>query len=72
MRDRHQRISEDLLKEIEDIKIQRIKMGIDKKFISNARITSRIVKEPEWGSIKTKIIQLPRDMNLDKLRRIKK
>lgn len=52
-----QRIDEDFDMELEDIKIERIKRGIEKEMISNVRITNALVRHPSWKKIKEDIIQ---------------
>lgn len=66
IRTKNQRVSEDMIKELDDIKVERIKLGIDKRMIGTPRLTRRIVKEPEWASLKTKLIKMPRDPFLDR------
>lgn len=52
-------------REIADIKIQRVKLGIDRtKMISDRRITKAIINDREWENMKQRIIKLPRKEDL--------
>ncbi len=51
------RISNQFIKEIEDIKIERIKRGLDKKNKSDPRITLAITRCSLWPKMKEKIIE---------------
>lgn len=54
---RLRRIDEDFIEELEDIKVERIKCGIERGMISDRRITNAIVRNPDWKKIKEEIIQ---------------
>jgi len=65
IRSRLRRISDSFAKGgLDDIKIQRIKAGIDKNMISDARLTEAMVKEPEFQRLKDKLIRMPRKEQL--------
>lgn len=53
---RIQRIDEDFMEELEDIKIERIQRGVERRMISNVRITNAIIRHPEWKKMKDDII----------------
>ncbi len=53
---RIQRIDEDFLEELEDIKIERIKRGVERGMISNRRITNAIIRHQDWDKMKDDII----------------
>lgn len=50
------KIDEDFLKEIRDIKIERLKKGKDFKPRSDRRITKGLIRLPEWPKIKNDLI----------------
>jgi len=51
------RVDEDFLEEMEDIKLERIKKGIERGMISDRRITNAIARHPKWKEIKSDIIR---------------
>lgn len=53
--------SEEFWNEVRDIKLQRIKQGIDKDMMSSARITRGMIKQPEWTTLKSKLIKADRE-----------
>lgn len=53
---RIRRIDEDFVDEMDNIKTERIKKGIEKEMMSDRRITNAIVRCPEWKAMKGKII----------------
>jgi len=66
MRDRHERISETLKRELDKIKQERMK-GIDNKYprqISTAKLTDGLIRCAEWEIIKSKLIREPRREDL--------
>lgn len=58
--------SEEFWNEINNIKLERIKIGLDKEMLSSSRITKAITKQPEWDTLKKRLIRFPRDKTLDK------
>lgn len=60
------RIDEGLAKEFVDIRVK--KMPVEKKWISDRRITQAIRRHPYWSQIKTDIIKENLSLN-DKMRR---
>lgn len=49
---------------LDEIKVQRIKSGIDKKMISNSRITAALRRHPKIRGIKEDIIKA--DLSIDR------
>ena len=57
--------SKSFWKEVKEVKLGRIKNGVDKELISNERITDGIVRcDPEWKKIKEKLLKEPRKERL--------
>lgn len=52
------RMGEDFSKELEEIKEERIKRGIDKKRKSTRILTNQIIKHRDWETIKEDTILL--------------
>ena len=66
MRNRHERISETLIRELDKIKQERMK-GVDNKYprqISTAKLTDGMVRCAEWEAIRSKLIREPRREDL--------
>lgn len=61
---KHRRISNTFATELDQIKTTRIKTDMDTKFISDARLTEGIIKDPAWKDIKLRLNRMP---NKDKL-----
>ena len=51
------KVDPDFKKEIDDIKLERIKKGFDKKMRSDRRITKALRRLSSWEEIKKKIIE---------------
>jgi len=68
IKNRNQRVSDDMLKEVREIQRLRINNRLDPptRPLSMPRITSAMVKEPEWKLFKDRITKLPRNPLLDK------
>lgn len=65
IKSRLRRISDKFaIKGLDEIKIQRIKEGIDRDKISDVRLTEAMVKEPEFQRLKDKLIKMPRKEEL--------
>lgn len=62
--DRIRRISKEFAETLDRIKLERVKLGKDKKLMSDARLTDGIIKDPEFDRIKFKLIRMPRKENL--------
>lgn len=60
------RMSINFAKELDDIKLERIKMRTDRKMMGDTRLTEAMIKQPEWQSLKVKLARLPRNPRLDK------
>jgi len=52
------RMGEDFSRELEDVKDERLKRGIDKKRKSTRRLTNLIVKHRDWKTIKEDTIEV--------------
>lgn len=59
-RARNRWVSEDFARELDNIKLERIKTGVDKKIINDARITDSLIKDLDFEKIKRRLIKLPR------------
>jgi len=60
LRNRLVRVSENFKKELEDIKVNRIKAETDKDMISNSRLTEALRKDLDFPKIKERLIRMPR------------
>ena len=49
---------------LDEIKLRRIQTGLDKKFISDARITEAILEDPAFPGLKERLTKIPRKENL--------
>lgn len=60
------KVSENFAKNfLDDIKIERIKSGIDKKLISDARITESLLQDMGLQDIKRRLIKMPRKEDIE-------
>jgi hypothetical protein len=72
-RTRQIRVDEMFRKELEDIKIERIKIGVDRDKVSDRRLTRAIREIPLWQNIKRELITAPniKQSSLPKIPKIK-
>ncbi len=62
---RMRKISEKFAKEVlDEIKLKRIMAGLDKKFLSDARITEAMLEDPAFPGLKERLTKMPRKENL--------
>ena len=64
IKNRHVRNSIIFKERLDLAKINRIKLGIDKKFISDARLTDALAKDEDFERLMQKIERRPRKENL--------
>ena len=66
---KQRRVSKEFADTLDRIKLERIKMGIDKRFISDTRLTQGMIKDPEFKRMSKRLMRLPRkeDLNGKKL-----
>lgn len=59
------KIDLELAKELDDIKVARIRSGIDRDKISDARLTRAMRMDPLWPEIKQRVASQPRNPDFD-------
>jgi hypothetical protein len=58
------KVSENFEKFLSDIKINRIKIGMDKKMMSSARITEALLHDPILPAVRERLIKMPNKEDL--------
>lgn len=68
--DKPSRVDAEFIKELKEIKLDRIRLGLDKKIQSDRRLTKALVKTSFWIDVKRVLKQSP--LEDDTYRRVKK
>ena len=54
------RASENFIGKLDRIKVQRVKSGLDKRTISDARLTEGMANDPSFNELLNKLSKMPR------------
>lgn len=67
MRYKARKVYEDFAKDLDAVKIERVKMGVDQgnKMLSDVRITRAMREHPSYKKMMDDVIRLPRRKDLD-------
>lgn len=60
----HRRLSRNFCRKFDRIKLERIKKGVDKKMLSDTRISDALAKDPDFDIILGRISKMPRQEDL--------